>query len=107
MGVGEMVACGGSVRDGVSGVRALRGCSGVVTAGMVVLALVVAGSAVLGNVWGYPGPGGRAVGWHIGLAVVAAVAQIFADRRRGLAAFSGSVVVFVAAGYLLVTQWWN
>ncbi len=102
-----MVACDGSARDGVRGVRLLRGISGVIAAGMVVLALVVAGSAVLGEVWRYPGPGGRMVGWHVGLAAVAVVAQVFTDRRRGLAAFSGSLVVFVAAGYLLVTQWWN
>ncbi len=107
MGVREMAACDGSVRDGVWGVRLLRGISGVVAAGMLVLTLVVAGSAVLGEVWRYPGPGGRTVGWHIGLAAVAVVAQVFTDRRRGLAAFSGSLVVFVAAGYLLVTQWWN
>ncbi|MQY19896.1 hypothetical protein [Nocardia macrotermitis] len=102
-----MVAVDGGARDGVWGVRFVRGVSGVVAAGMVVLALVVAGSAVLGDARGYPGPGMKMVGWHVGLAVVAMVGQVFADRRRGLAAFSGSVVVFVAAGYLLVTQWWN
>ena len=102
-----MAACGGSVWDGVRGVRVLRAISGAVAAGMVVLALVVAGSAIVGEVRGYPGPGGKMVGWHIGLAAAAVVGQVFADRRRGLAAFSGSLVVFVAAGYLLVTQWWN
>ncbi|MBU3063339.1 hypothetical protein KO481_17620 [Nocardia sp. NEAU-G5] len=87
--------------------RVLRGLSGVVAAGMVVLMLVVAGSAVLGALRGYPGPGMRMVAWHIGLSIVAVTAQVFTDKRRGFAAFSGSLVVFLAAGYLLVTQWWN
>jgi len=87
--------------------RLLRGISGAVAAGMVVLTLVVAGSAVLGGLRGFPGPGTSMVAWHIGLSVVAVAAQIFTDKRRGFAAFSGSLVVFVAAGYLLVTQWWN
>jgi hypothetical protein len=41
------------------------------------------------------------------MAALALGAQIFSDRRRGIPAFFGSLVVFVAAGYLLVTQWWN
>jgi hypothetical protein len=87
--------------------RVLRGLSGVVAIGMVVLTLVVIGFAVLGHQRGFPGPGVRMVAWHIGLSAVVVVAQVVADRRRGFAAFSGSLVVFVAAGYLLVTQWWN
>lgn len=87
--------------------RLLRGLSGTVAAGMVVLTLVVVGSAVLGAVRDYPGPGARMLAWHIGLSIAAVAAQVFTDKRRGFAAFSGSLVVFVAAGYLLVTQWWN
>ncbi len=87
--------------------RVLRGLSGVVAAGMVVLTLVVAGSAVVGGLRGYPGPGMRMVAWHVGLSAVAVTAQVFTDRRRALPAFFGALVVFGAAGYLLVTQWWN
>ncbi|WP_216898094.1 hypothetical protein [Nocardia alni] len=87
--------------------RVLRGLSGAIAAGMVVLTVVVAGSAVVGGLRGYPGPGMSMVAWHIGLSVVAVTAQVYTDRRRALAAFSGALVVFVAAGYLLVTQWWN
>jgi hypothetical protein len=88
-------------------VRVLRGLSGVVAAGMAVLTLVVAGSAVLGALRGYPGPGMSMVAWHIGLSIVAVTAQVITDKRRVFAAFSGASVVFMAAGYLLVTQWWN
>lgn len=87
--------------------RAVRALSGTVAAGLVVLALVVSGAAMLGVDRGFPGPGGSTVGWHIGIAVLALGAQIFSDRRRGFPAFFGSLIVFVAAGYLLVTQWWN
>ncbi|WP_308188507.1 hypothetical protein [Nocardia spumae] len=85
----------------------LRALSGTVAAGLVVLALVVVGAAIAASQRGFPGPGATSVGWHIALAVLALGAQIFSDRRRGIPAFFGSVVVFVAAGYLLVTQWWN
>ncbi|MBF6327286.1 hypothetical protein [Nocardia transvalensis] len=87
--------------------RVLRAMSGTVAAGMVALTLVVIGAEILGVRRGFPGPGAATVIWHIGLSAAAVAAQIFTDRRRGFAAFSGSVVVFVAAGYLLVTQWWN
>ncbi|AHH21180.1 hypothetical protein NONO_c64100 [Nocardia nova SH22a] len=85
----------------------VRAFSGTVAAGLVVLAVVVAGAAIIGVDRGFPGPGASSVGWHIGLATLALAAQIFSDRRRGIPALFGSLVVFVAAGYLLVTQWWN
>ncbi len=87
--------------------RVVRALSGTVAAGLVVLAAVVLVAAVLGVRRGFPGPGASSVAWHIGMAVLALGAQIFSDRRRGIPAFFGSLVVFVAAGYLLVTQWWN
>ncbi|NKY85930.1 hypothetical protein [Nocardia veterana] len=87
--------------------RVVRALSGTVAAGVVVLAIVVVGAAIVGARRGFPGPGPSSVGWHIGMAALALGAQIFSDRRRGFPAFFGSMVVFVAAGYLLVTQWWN
>ncbi|MGN2636122.1 hypothetical protein ACWEKT_10420 [Nocardia takedensis] len=87
--------------------RVLRGLSGVVAAGTVVLALVVLGSAFIASGRGFPGPGGESIAWHLILAAVAIAAQIFADRRQGFAAFSGSMVVFLCAGILLWSQWWS
>lgn len=87
--------------------RLVRGLSGIVAGGLVVLCLVVIGAEVLGARRGFPGPGAATVAWHVGIALLAVCAQVFADRRRGFAAFFGAVVVFCAAGYLLVTQWWN
>ncbi|WP_194815290.1 hypothetical protein [Nocardia sp. XZ_19_385] len=87
--------------------RALRGFSGLVAAGTFVLMLVVVATAVIGDRRGFPGPGGESIAWHVGTSVVVISAQVFADRRRGLLAFSGSMVVFVASGLLLWTQWWS
>ncbi len=85
----------------------LRGFSGVAAGGLIALTLVLAGAELLGARDGFPGPGWAMVGWHLGVTIVAVVAQILADRRRDAIGFAGSVAVFVAAGFILVTQWWN
>ncbi|MFC9893918.1 hypothetical protein ACFVMC_09505 [Nocardia sp. NPDC127579] len=87
--------------------KPLRGLSGMVAAGTVVLTLVVLATAFIGARRGFPGPGGESVVWHLGSSVVAISAQLFADRRRGFAAISGSMVVFIVCGLLLWTQWWS
>jgi len=88
-------------------VRVLRGLSGIVAGGMFVLALVVVGTAVIAARRDFPGPGGESVTWHVAACVIGVGAQIFSDRHRGSAAFSGSMVVFIVAGLLLWTQWWS
>ncbi|MFE9578252.1 hypothetical protein ACFYO1_17825 [Nocardia sp. NPDC006044] len=87
--------------------KLLRGFSGIVAAGTVALALVVIGTAVIAARREFPGPGAESVAWHVLSAVIAVAAQIYSDKRRGFAAFSGSAVVFIAAGLLLWTQWWS
>ncbi|WP_433658797.1 hypothetical protein ACQPW1_42040 [Nocardia sp. CA-128927] len=87
--------------------KVVRGLSGIVAAGTVALMLVVIGTAVVAARKDFPGPGNESVAWHVASAVIAVAAQIYSDKRRGLAAFSGSAVVFVAAGLLLWTQWWS
>ncbi|WP_415973526.1 hypothetical protein [Rhodococcus sp. 077-4] len=90
-----------------AGLRFLRGLSGVVTAGLVVLAIGVAVAQYLGHSRGFPGPGGISVAAHIVAAVVAVVAQRVTDHRRGLSAFLGAIVVIFATGLVLWTQWWQ
>ena len=85
----------------------VRTVSGVVAGGVVVLLCVVLGAAVLGARRDFPGPGAESLSWHIVAAVGAAAAQVFADRRRGIASLSGSVLVMITAGLLLWTQWWG
>ncbi|MET9028354.1 hypothetical protein ABZW96_22425 [Nocardia sp. NPDC004168] len=87
--------------------RFVRGLSGVVAGGVVVGMLVVVGAAVIAQRRGFPGPGAESVAWHVAAAVVALAAQIYSDRHRGSAAFTGSMIVFLAAGLLLWTQWWS
>ena len=93
-------------RDGAV-VRGLRALSGATAAGVVVLALVVVGTAYLGGRRGFPGPGAVSVAAHIAAAVVVVLAQRFADRRRGGAAISWSVGVLLVTAVLLWTQWWG
>ncbi|MGB2721028.1 MAG: hypothetical protein WBG53_08465 [Rhodococcus sp. (in: high G+C Gram-positive bacteria)] len=89
------------------GLRLLRGLSGIVTAGLVVLAIGVAVTQYLGHSRGFPGPGGLSVAAHIVAAVVAVIAQRITDHRRGFSAVLGAIVVFVATGLVLWTQWWQ
>lgn len=88
-------------------VRTLRALSGSVAAGLVLLTLVVIGTAVIGGQRGFPGPGATSIGVHAGGAVVAVLLQRFADRRRDLLAALASLAVWVVAGGVLWTQWWN
>ncbi|MFB7876015.1 MULTISPECIES: hypothetical protein [unclassified Nocardia] len=85
----------------------LRGISGVVAGGVVVLLCVVIGAAVMGARRDFPGPGAASLGWHVVAAVVVVGAQLVADRGRGPAALSGSAIVLVTTGVLLWTQWWG
>ncbi len=85
----------------------LRGLSGMVAAGVVVLAVVVVGAAYVGGNRNFPGPGTEAIVWHLVAAVLAITAQILADRTRGAVAAGASLLVVGIAAALLWTQWWG
>ncbi|MFC9663530.1 hypothetical protein ACFVJ5_25090 [Nocardia sp. NPDC127606] len=85
----------------------VRTVSGVVAGGVLVLLCVVVGAAVIGSRRDFPGPGAESLSVHFVAAVVVVVAQVFADRRRGMSTLFGSVAVLVTAGVLLWTQWWG
>ncbi|MGW5573123.1 hypothetical protein ACWEVD_18165 [Nocardia thailandica] len=85
----------------------LRGLSGLVAGGLIVLTAVVVTVAVVGARNEFPGPGAESLAWHLGITLVAVVAQVWADRRRGAATVPAALVVFAGAGLLLWTQWWN
>lgn len=87
--------------------RALRTLGGVMAAGMVVLALVVVGAAIVGARRGFPGPGGASVAWHVGAAIFVVLVQWRVDRGRGPLVYGGVAAILVAVGLVLVTQWWN
>lgn len=81
--------------------------SGYVAGGVVVLALVVVAAAFVGYDRSLPGPGSVSVTAHVVAAVTVVVAQVVADRRKGVLSLLASIVVFGAAGLLLWTQWWG
>ncbi|MFD3702720.1 hypothetical protein ACFWUP_06190 [Nocardia sp. NPDC058658] len=85
----------------------VRTVSGVVAGGVVVLLCVVVGAAVIGARRDFPGPGVESLSWHVVAAAVVVVAQVFADRHRGMSTLFGSATVLVTAGVLLWTQWWG
>ncbi|MGW0183959.1 hypothetical protein [Nocardia sp. NPDC003345] len=87
--------------------RVLRGISGIAAAGLVLLALVVLGAALIGDRRGFPGPGTESVLLHLLVAAIAVVAQVYSDRRRGTATVVAAVVVLGAGAALLWTQWWG
>lgn len=86
--------------------KTLRTLSGAVTAGLVILALAVAGAQYLGSVRGFPGPGVVSVAVHAVGAVLAIVSQRIADHRGRFLSVLGSLGVFVITAAVLWTQWW-
>lgn len=87
--------------------RLVRGISGIAAAGLVLLALVVIGAALIGARRGFPGPGAESVAWHIAVAVTAVVAQVYSDRVRGAASLVVAAAVLGSGAVLLWTQWWG
>ncbi|WP_342660764.1 hypothetical protein Rruber_01249 [Rhodococcus ruber] len=93
-------------RDGFV-VRGLRALSGVVCGAVIVLTAVVWVAQYLGDKRDFPGPGSASLSAHVVAALVATAAQLFADRRRGLAAVAGVAVVYLTGAVLMFTQWWG
>lgn len=86
--------------------RALRGLSGVLTGGLVVLAAVVAATQWVITSEGRPGPGLTMVTGHLVAALAAVLVQVVADRSRGVRAALASLVVLVIVGATLWFGWW-
>jgi hypothetical protein len=83
-----------------------RDLSGALAVGMSVLAVIVVVFQVLAWVGDMPGPGGLAVFGHLAAAVLAVVAQRFADRLAGWAAALSVLGVVVVSGAALWLFWW-
>jgi|GEM_PF-3341766 len=84
---------------------ALRFVTGTITAGLIVLAAVVAVAAVVSG--DRPGPGVGAVAGHAAAAGAALTLQVLADRRRGLGAVLAALLVPLFAAATLWFWWWN
>lgn len=88
----------------VSGPRVMvRGVSGVLTGGLVVLALVV---AVLASWRSVAGPSTAMVFIHVAAAAVAVLIQVAGDRRGRSATWLAGAAVLAISAVLLWTQWW-
>lgn len=83
-----------------------RELSGALAVGMAVLAVIVIVFQVLAWARDMPGPGGWPMFGHIGAAVLAVVAQRFADRRAGWTAAASVLAVVAVAGAALWFFWW-
>ena len=89
--------------------RMLRWLSGMVVAGLVVLAGVMAVAAWFTDRDGAPGPGTDIVLGHLTIALLAVIAQVIADRAddRPVRALLAVLTVYVLAGATLWVWWWN
>lgn len=89
---------------GRAGAR-LRGFTGLLAGGLVVLALALLATWAVAAHFGTPGPGTGTLAWHAGAAVAAVIAQRQADRRSGAPGVLAAVAVLVITGVLLAVQW--
>ncbi|MEV8439822.1 hypothetical protein AB0425_20810 [Actinosynnema sp. NPDC051121] len=86
--------------------RLWRGVSGALAVGLVLLALAMIGVQFYAGARDLPGPGPAVVAGHGVAAVIAVVAQVVADRRRGWAvALCGLVVVLLVVATLWFFWW--
>jgi len=84
----------------------VRGVSGVLTGGLVVLALVVVVVAVLASWRSVAGPSSAMVFIHVAAAAVAVLIQVAGDRRGRSATWLAGAAVLAISAVLLWTQWW-
>lgn len=83
-----------------------RGLTGSLAAGLAGLAVIVLGAGLLCLLLNVPGPGAAMLIGHPVAAVIALVAQRFADRRDGpVAGVAAAVVVAGLAGALWLFWW--
>lgn len=87
-------------------VRGPRGLSGVLSGGLVALALVVCVAQWLASASGRPGPGMVAVAGHGVAAMIAVVLQLAAQRSRGSGGALASWSVLALTGVVLWFGWW-
>jgi hypothetical protein len=86
--------------------RMWRGISGTFAAGLVLLALAMLGIQIYAMGRDLPGAGWDVVAGHWLTAVIAVVAQRYADRKKGwLSALFSLVVLVVGLGALWIFWW--
>jgi hypothetical protein len=84
---------------------ALRGLSGVLAGGMVALVVGLVVAWVVALQEGSPGPGVVTLLVHAVAAVVAVLAQVYADRTAGPWGAVAAAGVIVTVGAVLTVEW--
>lgn len=87
--------------------RLLRGLSGALAAGLLMLALSLAGVQVWALTVDQQGPGFFALCTHLVAAVVAVLVQLRADRRQGAGGAGAGLVVMLIVFGILWFWWWR
>jgi hypothetical protein len=89
---------------GKAGAR-LRGLSGVLAGGLVVLVAALVVAWVVAERGGAAGPGVNTMVWHAVAAVAAVLVQREADRRDGAPGVFAAVTVLAITALVLTVQW--
>jgi hypothetical protein len=84
---------------------ALRGLSGVLAAGVVALVVGLVVAWVVALQEGSPGPGAATLLVHAATAVVAVLAQVYADRTEGPWGALAAAGVVALVGAVLTVEW--
>jgi hypothetical protein len=92
-------------RHRVRRLGALRSLSGVFAAGMVALVVGLVVAYVVAVREAAPGPGAATTLVHVAAAVVAVVAQVYADRTPGPRGALVATGVIVLVGAVLTLEW--
>jgi len=82
-----------------------RTVTGLFAGGLVALALALVVAWFVAGKIGSPGPGPGTMTWHGAAAVLAVLAQVQADRRRGPAGVLAMAAVVVITTVVLAVQW--
>jgi hypothetical protein len=83
----------------------LRGLSGLLAGGLVVLLVVLCIAWYIADRSGTSGPGASTLAWHAVAAVAAVLAQRHADRHRGAAGAVTACIVIAITVALLTAEW--
>jgi hypothetical protein len=83
----------------------VRAVSGVIVGGLVALALLLLAGWWYAERTGFPGPGHGMVVGHVGAAVVAVFAQVWADRRQDRVGAVAAALLAVAIVGGLTVVW--
>ena len=85
--------------------RLLRGLSGLLAGGLVVLLVALGVAWYIADRVGSSGPGAQTLVWHAVAAVAAVLAQRHADRHGDVGGVLAACAVIVISAVLLTVEW--